>query len=262
MRRHLTFDCDGSVLIGTLDEGTAATGLLIVSGGNEIRMGAHRGMAVLAQDLADKGYPVFRFDRRGTGDSEGENGGFRSSGSDIAAATSAFRAAAPHVSRIVAFGNCDAATALVLHNPTVDALVLANPWVVKPTDDLPAPAAIRDRYGRRLRDPKAWAALLTGKLNIRAAIKGLARIATPQGTGLADEVAAAMLGRPLPTTILLAKGDNTAIAFANAWQGEGFEAIRTRRDVRVIMIESTSHSFARDADYQVLRDTLLRALTS
>jgi exosortase A-associated hydrolase 1 len=262
MRRHLTFDCDDSVLTGTIDEGASATGLLIVSGGNEVRMGAHRGMAMLAQDLADKGYPVFRFDRRGIGDSEGTNGGFRSSRTAIAAAITTFRAAAPHVSRVVAFGNCDAATALVLHNPTVDALVLANPWVVEATDELPAPAAIRDRYVRRLRDPKAWAALLAGKLNIRAALRGIGRIATLQEAGLADEVATAMLARPLPTTILLAKGDNTAIAFRDAWQGDVFEANRVRSDVRIVTLNSAAHSFASDADYRILRDTLLRALTS
>ena len=262
MRRHLSFDCIGCALIGTLDEGAATTGLLIVSGGNEIRMGAHRGMAMLAQDLAAKGYPVFRFDRRGIGDSAGENGGFRSSGPDIAAAIAAFRAAAPQVSRIVAFGNCDAATALVLHQPAVDALLLANPWVVAPTDDLPAPAAIREHYSRRLRDPKAWAALFTGKLNLIAAIKGLRRIATPTAAGLADEVASAMLARPLPTTILLAKGDNTAIAFTDAWQSEAFAAARSRSDVQVIRLDSASHSFASDADYKALLETLLSALTS
>src|SRR3546814_6776173 len=67
------------------------TGLLIVAGGNELRSGAHRGMAKLAARLARDGFPVFRFDRRGVGDSEGENGGFLSSGPDIAEAVAAFQ---------------------------------------------------------------------------------------------------------------------------------------------------------------------------
>src|SRR3546814_4060218 len=77
-----------------------------------IRSGAHRGMAMLSQRIAAAGHPVFRFDRRGIGDSDGSNGGFETSGPDIAAAIAAFRAAAPHVARIAAFGNCDAASAL------------------------------------------------------------------------------------------------------------------------------------------------------
>ena len=261
LRRHLTFACEGATLVGTLDAGDAATGLLIVSGGNEIRMGAHRGMAMLAQDIAGKGYPVFRFDRRGIGDSGGDNGGFRSSQADIAAALYAFRTAAPQLRRIVAFGNCDAATALVLHQPDVDALVLANPWVIETDGDLPAPAAIRDRYSRRLRDPGAWAALATGKLDLKAAIRGLAKIAAPEAAnGLASEFARALCERSRPTTLLLAARDNTAIAFARVWAGPVFAQARTRSDIRLVAIDSASHSFANEADYAALVETLLQAL--
>jgi alpha-beta hydrolase superfamily lysophospholipase len=91
MRRLIEFPCEGETLFGTLDEAPGTTGLLIVSGGNEIRVGAHRGMALLAGRLAGAGHPVFRFDRRGIGDSTGENHGFESSADDIAAAAAAFR---------------------------------------------------------------------------------------------------------------------------------------------------------------------------
>ena len=52
-------------------------GLLLVTGGNEVRSGAFSGQAQLAARIARKGFPVFRFDRRGVGDSDGENKGFR-----------------------------------------------------------------------------------------------------------------------------------------------------------------------------------------
>ena len=55
MREILTFACEGAILSGTVDTADKATGLLIVSGGNEIRIGAHRGMAGLAQIIAAKG---------------------------------------------------------------------------------------------------------------------------------------------------------------------------------------------------------------
>src|SRR3546814_4572846 len=87
-------------LAASIDEGRMDTGLLIVSGGNELRSGAHRGMAKLAARLARDGFPVFRFDRRGVGDSEGENGGFLSSGPDIAEAVAAFLRASPGLRRI------------------------------------------------------------------------------------------------------------------------------------------------------------------
>ena len=237
------------------------SGLLIVSGGNEIRIGAHRGMARLAATVAAQGHPVFRFDRRGIGDSTGENGGYASSGPDIRAAIVAFRKAAPQLTHIVAFGNCDAATALVIHRAeaAIDALVLANPWVIPPTDDLPPPAAIKDRYSRRLRDPAAWAALLTGKIDMRALGRGLGRLALPKKhSDLATAFAAALNAAPLPTTILLAERDGTALAFADAWQGEGFADVRARVTLRTI--DSASHSFAHDTDYQALTEVILNAL--
>ena len=100
MRRLLSFPCEGAALAATLDEAAGSTGLLIISGGNEIRIGAHRGMARLAADVAAAGFPVFRFDRRGIGDSEGENGEFTTSGPDISAAIAAFRSECPHIEQI------------------------------------------------------------------------------------------------------------------------------------------------------------------
>ncbi len=256
MRRALSFSCEGATLVASLDEADGANGLLIVSGGNEIRSGAHRGMARLAADVAASGYPVFRFDRRGVGDSEGDNGGFRSSGPDIRAALAAFRAHCPHLRRIVAFGNCDAATALALHDVAVDARVLANPWVIPSTGEMPPPAAIKARYAQKMRDPAAWRALLTGKVDMAKLAKGLGRLAAAKPAApdsLADKTVRALEASAVPTVLLLATGDATAIAFADVWRGDP--------GVRVVRIESASHSFARDEDYAVLRGVLEEALT-
>lgn len=263
MRRILEFRLNDLKLCATLDEGDLQSGLLIVSGGNEIRSGAHRGMASLAQAVAAEGYPVFRFDRRGIGDSEGENGGYEASAPDTMAALSAFRAAAPRLERIVAFGNCDAATALLLHRVKVDALVLANPWLIEQRDALPPRAAIKARYARRLRDPAAWLALATGKLNIRSVISGLRRIAGRGSThnALADMVAARLTVSKLPTTIIVADGDNTGIAFADAWHSAKFDAARSRRNVKYVTLASSSHSFAQQADFDFLLGHLIDALS-
>lgn len=246
--------------MGTLDEASGTTGLLIVSGGNEIRTGAHRGMALLAARVAAAGHPVFRFDRRGIGDSTGKNGGFESTAHDIAAAAAALRATG--VTRILAFGNCDAASALAFFHKAagIDALLLANPWTIESTDDLPPAAAIRSHYAQRLRDPKEWLRLLRGGVNITKVIKGIFKVSQKQSEETANLPSrlAAALDSDTPTTILLARGDNTAIAFADAFKGPAFAAARAR--VRIEARDTDSHSFASAADKDWLLDRVLAEL--
>ena len=262
MRHQLTFPCEGATLAATLDEAPGTTGLLILSGGNEIRSGAHRGMATLAQRIADAGHPVFRFDRRGIGDSEGENGGYTSSTPDIAAAIAAFRDAAPHLTRIVAFGNCDAASALLLHQPlALDGLILANPWTYENDDSeesdepaLPPAAAIRARYLSRLTDPKSLLRLLKGEIDVKKLARGLSalvRRAPPVAPdSLPARLNAALANLHCPGTILLATGDRTAQAFVESCNPGA---------VPVERLDSSSHSFAGD-DEEWLSQKLLAAL--
>ncbi|MBL0768153.1 hydrolase 1, exosortase A system-associated [Sphingopyxis sp. DHUNG17] len=256
MRHQLSFDCEGAALAATLDAAPGSAGLLIVSGGNEIRSGAHRGMAMLAQRVAAAGHPVFRFDRRGVGDSEGDNGGFEASRADIMAAIAAFRAAAPQLARITAFGNCDAASALLLHQPLpLDALILANPWTYDATASeedapaLPPAAAIRARYLARLKDPKSLLRLLRGDIDLAKLTRGLTalgrRKAPAAPESLAARLDAAMASLACPATILLATGDRTAQAFV--------ESCRSGT-IPVERLDSPSHSFAgADADWLAAR---------
>ena len=253
MRRMIAFPCAGETLIGTLDDADGATGLLIVSGGNELRCGAHRGMALLAGELAGRGVPVFRYDRRGIGDSGGTNRGYASGGLDLTAAAAAFRTACPQVTRIVATGNCDGATMLALFHREagIERLVLTNPWVGDEPDALPPATAIRRHYAARLRDPRQWLRLAIGRVDLGKLFWGLRKTAVkPLKTD--NSIAIAMrdgLGTT-PTFILLASGDATAIRYARDW-GE---------DARIAHRASDSHSFARTGDAEWLRDRILAAL--
>lgn len=224
MRRLIAFDCAGETLLGTLDEADGATGLLIVSGGNEVRSGAHRGMAKLAGRLAARGYPVLRFDRRGVGDSSGTNGGYASSAPDLYAAVTHFHVRVPGLKRLVALGNCDAATALTTFGKAagIDALILTNPWTVDaPPDQLPPPSAIRARYLARLRDPASWRRL--PKLqNLVKGLRGMLRT-TPH---------AQPVEFGLPATVILADADRTAQTYKALNRGD------------FVTIATGSHSFA------------------
>jgi exosortase A-associated hydrolase 1 len=258
MRRLITVPCAGDRLAATLDEGKATTGLLIVSGGNEIRIGAHRGMASLAARLAASGIPVLRYDRRGIGDSTGENHGFLESAPDIAAAAATF-VAETGIRRLVAFGNCDAATALALFHGVagIDALILANPWVIEDKDDLPPAAAIRARYAEKLRNPKELLRLLRGGVNIVNIFGGLRKISSTKSSAsgsLATRLMTALTTSTIPVTILLARRDNTAIAFRNAWEATPPTNVTLRE------YDTDSHSFATRADKQWLFERIEAAL--
>lgn len=251
MRRMIDFECGGDRMVGTLDKAEGTTGLLIVSGGNEIRSGAYSGQAAMAKHFAELGYPVFRFDRRGVGDSEGTNGCFESSADDITAAVGAFRAKAPHITRLVAFGNCDAATALAFQHEGVDALILANPWAIEATSseaDAPTPpsaAAVRARYLARLKNPRSLIDLLTGKIDLKKLAGGLAKAAQKEApSGLAARLASRLAASPVPAEILVAERDTTALAFLGAYNDAIFDAVRARRNVTLSRCDSASHSFA------------------
>ena len=253
-RRHVSFACEGAALIGTLDIAEGNAGLLLVSGGNELRSGAWAGQALLAARIADAGHPVFRFDRRGIGDSEGVNGAFRSSAPDIAAALAAFRAEHQGLTRIVGFGNCDAASALMLaEGAALDALALSNPWTIE-SDDAPPPAeAIRDHYKRRLSDPAALLRLLTGKVSPGKLIASLrdALRKPPPPTTLAQEMAAGIASFPGTIRILVAERDRTAQAFLAAWD---------KADARIRRCPDATHSYVEASARDWLAAQLLEML--
>lgn len=270
MRRTLTFQVAGATCAATLDEAAGRHGLLIVSGGNEIRSGAHRGMARLAAAVAAAGHPVLRFDRRGVGDSEGDNHGFEQEGDDIAAALALFRSICPHVTHITAFGNCDAAAALLLHHRPdgADALLLANPWTIDAateaaasgdeTPALPPPAAIRARYAAKLKDPREWLRLLRGGVDLGKLARGLrsARQSAPV-SDLAGRLRVAMERIDVPVSVLIAARDTTAMAFMAHWATTFAKA---RGTIQLQSLDSASHSFADAAARAWLEARVLEAL--
>jgi exosortase A-associated hydrolase 1 len=267
-RRFITFSCDGNRIAATLDTAPSSTGLLLVSGGNELRAGPWNSQALIAERIAAAGFPVLRFDRRGIGDSEGPNSGFENSGPDIAAAIAALRAHVPTLKRVVAYGNCDAASALMLaQGAGCDALVLANPWTFEPepesqepaTDAAPPepapmpPAVLRAHYLRRLTDPQAVWRLLTGKVNVFKLAGSLADAAKPAAgpSSLAGRMAE-MLGKfEGPAAILLAERDRTAQVFRTNWD---------KADARIRTCPGASHSFVEPQARLWLQGQILAAL--
>jgi len=262
MRTLTIFECGDAALGGSYDHGDQTTGLLMVTGGTELRTGAHSGMARLAAAVAMAGFPVFRFDRRGVGDSDGADPGFADSAPDIAAAASAFRTMRPDIRHLVGFGLCDGATALALHHHGVgfDALALANPWVVETEAGVPPQAAIAHRYRAQLTSAAGWQRILRGEIDFRKALRGVRRLLAPPQTGLAARFADGIFAGDRPVSIIMATGDATAIAFDREWRGPLFARVRQRSTVTRLSIDSSSHSFAAPGDAERLADFCIDAL--
>ena len=93
------FPCAGDQLLGIVatPELPQATGVLIVVGGPQYRVGSHRQFLLLSRALAEAGYPAMRFDYRGMGDSTGGLRDFEAVNDDIGSAIDVFQAHCPHV---------------------------------------------------------------------------------------------------------------------------------------------------------------------
>lgn len=260
-RLHFEFGCRGLTLAGSLDTAPGITGLLLVNGGNEIRSGAFSGQSQLAAGVAKKGFPVFRFDRRGTGDSEGDNRGFRKSSDDIAAALEAFRAMAPRVERVFAFGNCDAASALMLTSGAgFDGLILSNPWTIEETQETShepqhSPDAIRSRYAAKLKDPREIGRLLKGGVNLRKLTQGVIASMRPAApiSSLAEDMSEGLSAFAGNVQILLAEADRTAQLFESAWDSS---------DTRIKRCEGAGHAYVEPQHRVWLEEQILAALRS
>ena len=261
MRRLLSFGCEGAALGASLDGAEGLTGLLFVTGGTQTRVGSHRMYERLAATLAQAGWPCFRFDRRGVGDSEGEDPDFRGSGPDLAAAAAAFRNEQPQLTRLLGFGLCDGASALALHGKAagLDSHVLVNPWFVEAEAGEPAAAAIKSRYKEQLLSFDGWKRLLSGSVSYRKILKGLGRIVASKPSSLAGEIAASLGQAGLPVQLVLATRDATAIAAQAEWSSPAFRTVRDANPPPVT-IDSDSHTFSRPGDEAALLAAVTGAL--
>jgi exosortase A-associated hydrolase 1 len=251
LRTIVTMPCEGEMLLATLDgPADATTGWLFVVGGTQTRVGPHRLYERLAARLAANGQAVVRFDRRGVGDSHGEDRSYLDSAADIHAALHVLAEHFSALEQTFGFGLCDGASAIAIAAPRLSGAVLANPWVVEPTDDLPPAAAIRGHYRSRLFDPRAWLRLLSGGVDLRRLARGLLRSRQRDGDSLVRRFAA---GMPPASRIVLSAGDGTAQAFSAAWATLGSD----RPAATILSIPTPSHSFADPAVFEALAQALL-----
>lgn len=164
----VVFKCQNENLVGVVHApDNAESGLVLVSGGDQYRVGSHRLFVELARVLADAGIAVMRFDHRGVGDSFAPYQGFENLHEDIEAAVKELRSQCPTIKRLVLGGLCDGASASLISAervPSIDELALINPWVQ--TSDLEARTRLLNYYGGRLKSVDFWKKLLRGQIKI------------------------------------------------------------------------------------------------
>jgi exosortase A-associated hydrolase 1 len=254
------------------------TGVLLVVGGPQYRVGSHRQFVLLARALASAGIPAMRFDSCGMGDASGPLLNFEQIDADIAAAVDAFFARQPGLQRVVLWGLCDAASASLFYawrDPRIAGLVLLNPWVR--TDAGLAQAYVQHYYRQRLLSREFWGKLLGGGVDIRGALLGFwsklkqARQASSEHESPAALHADPDAGLPLPQrmlrgmqrfkgrVLLILSGDDlTAAEFRNLvsaspeWQQQ-----MQNPTVQVQELKQANHTFSRrDWREQVERWTI------
>lgn len=173
------FACEGDTLLGILarPETPAETGVLVIVGGPQYRVGSHRQFLLLSRTLAAAGYPVLRFDYRGMGDSEGAQRDFQAVNADIAAAIDILQKQAPSVKKVTLWGLCDGASSALLYchetcDSRVHGLCLLNPWVRSKASL--ARTKVKHYYVQRLMQQEFWLKLLSGRVTL-GAISSLAK---------------------------------------------------------------------------------------
>ena len=252
--KPLIFPCEGEPLVGVLHPAPAdaapRTGVLIVSGGVQVRAGPHRSHVKLAEAFTAEGLPALRFDRRGIGDSGGVDAGFEMAGPDIQAALDAL-VAETGVEGCIGYGLCDGASALALlapHEPRLTGLILMNPWTTDEADQ--ENSLVMHHYRRRMRDPRQLGRLLRGEIELGRAIRSLGRVALdrlrarprPAILPLAQRMATSLTGFNGPIHILLSSHDRTAATFQTAAHWPAWKAILERPNVTMQEISEADHT--------------------
>ncbi len=176
----VVMSCEEASLIGIIncpDKSLNVGVVIIVAGGPQYRVGAHRQFVTLARILAANGVSSIRFDHRGTGDSGGRFRGFIDMNADIRSAIDALLEAAPHLDEIVLWGECESASASAFYaynDPRVSGIFMVNPWIR--TEQGEAKTYLKHYYINRLFEKEFWSKLLSGNFSFGSAIKSFIQL--------------------------------------------------------------------------------------
>lgn len=258
--RPITFECGGDTLIGILHSPASLArdvGVLVVAGGPQYRVGSHRQFVLMARMLATSGYPVFRFDYRGVGDSDGGTRSFEEVSVDIRAAVDAFMAAEARLAGVVIWALCDGASAALMYcasDHRLRGLVVVNPWVRTGAGE--ARAYLRHYYTRRLLQPSFWRSALGGGVNplrsawdfvtaLRVARGTGARRPTAPSVGFIDRMLTGLIDFRRPVLALISDRDLTAQEFMDLLTTEpNWRVTLSSPNLTITRLPDSDHTFS------------------
>jgi exosortase A-associated hydrolase 1 len=256
--RFALLDCDGDACIGVVAAPASPatpprTGVVIVVGGPQYRVGSHRQFVLLARSLAAAGFPALRFDYRGMGDSDGERRDFEDVGIDIGCAVSALVRDAG-VTDVVLWGLCDGASAALMYaagDPRIAGVVALNPWAR--SAQIAAVTRVRHYYVRRIVSGAFWRKMLTGGVGILRGARELAgslrgsigRRSTSSGDGYLQRMHDGWVNLRRPLLLVLSGHDFTAREFEQ-WvaQDERRKALIRGPGVEIYRSDVADHTFS------------------
>lgn len=254
----IVFSCKGDRLIGVLHRPNhpQKTGVVVVTGAPQYRIGSHRQYVLLARYLAEAGFPVLRFDYRGMGDSEGEFIGFEGIDDDIHAAIDCIFEKVSGLQRTVLWGLCDGASAAAIYacqDARIAGLVLINPWVR--TLATVAQARIKHYYRSQLASREFWHRLLHREVRLSESLKSLwhnlqAASATSSArkpdNNLPVRVANGLRNYRGDILLILSSADLTAQEFDNTVLGSSaMGAWQDNPRVSVRRLDHANHTYSR-----------------
>lgn len=216
VQRALRFLSLGSHLVGIIDvpERPYGRGLLALSSPGGYRVGSRRQFTLLARVVARRGSPVMRFDRRGSGDSEGQQLPIDQQDQDINAAIDEFFRQIPELAEVVLLGEGDGAAAAALHaplDPRVCGLVMFNPHIVGSAGGLLGEA--RQSYLGRLGEFGFWKKVATVSAVPRR--QSMREAAADHTAALPQRVLASLACFEGQLLLVFGAGDLDALAFAD-----------------------------------------------
>ena len=233
--------------------------VVLLTGGPQVRTGAHRIYVQLSRFLSENNWASFRFDFEGMGDSEGEFVGFQHAGPSISAAISFLSKRFKEKPDFIIWSLCDGATASALyaarHKDDIIGQILCNPLAI--TEEGLARSTMKHYYGKRIFTKDFLRKVFSLELDLRDSAKSLWAVfkgiqifnnndksVSEMGSNLSDKVITSLHIFSGPIRIVLSNEDIVASNFQDEIRrNRSLKNDYKRNKIINYLIDGADHTF-------------------